>query len=1017
MVSQIGQSNAPLSILSSQGILVDGDFLDNKAASLLLLSIRAESLFDETICSKSFLNISFTSKNFATYRPFLNQLVDLYRQGKVPNDPFYLRLTSQAALITFSRHEYNELANRGYGLKDIWEHLPENETFEVLEKLLEIAIVFGYLPSPQNEVAAKIVFIKLYYLWIINTQYPFQKDIQKIAEFIFNNKIQLLPEVLNKIPQLIQFGLNPVSLKGILESNVFPYDHKICFVDFFTFLYLYGDFDKEFLHDLVYINFLTQNDWDEQTINIVIDTINKEVISVDTCVQLILRFISNASSFLWSKQSISNEIKSSIFLLKKLSEHYEFNFIEKIGCALLNTSESRDVRSIFMSLESKGFPVLNWIFKQRLSLEKLNNAFIEGYLQSRKHNIYFPKENTVSLICELLGDETLYHEEHYEVYLYFLPVLSTLENHEIAEIKLFDPSIEGQISYFLTKAKESISCFTYDSNVSNIEIVYKIRAKIEKKNQHDSLLGKICIKYLNFIDREAIVRIPDSPGLSFFASLLNSPRVCKKSLINYFLHEFSRTQKIINFAPLIHLFFTHPEIGMNFAKHALKVHSVFIGTCGWSRYNFSHVLALLSVKNKTTNNNKPLSAFGKEIRKAYSKKPKTIKVIKEIEALKVYSKEHHTIRGRSIEVRPSQKESLYDVYKFITFEETEEDFIREFYMTRCFTSEEKYLSKLHTPIKIFYLNKLPEWIENIPIVRNQDSILVYHYKASEGYSTYLHNPNISDPDRKKARFHFCRDYGLEIREGYYAVPADLFHNENDKRIYHILVDHTQLAIQVQYGARKQGAGRLDKWYDAVKYPNGGLLGRRDVGDGVLRENAVNSFFSQNPPEVGTENYLEMDALAKVILVDALLTLRRYKDQNRLNWQDIDFVNEFAETLQECQIWLLMGYLNQSYEKCHAFVNSGAIDYVLAAKQLIFWTQTDLEGYPKNIQAGTIPEEIYPDVPIVEAFMAKFALNFNPLNGFGKNEMPDIGAFNGPLACTEFEKSIFWITFVALGCNL
>lgn len=1014
MVSQIGQiNNATLFFSSTQNIHPDDrNIIDNRVAKDLLLLAEEGILFNETFCSKYYLNISFTSKNFDTYRPFLNKLVELYRQGKVPEDSFYLKLTSKAALITFSRHEYDELANRGYGLKGIWDHLPENETSETLDKLLEVAIVFGYLPLPQNEIDAKIVFTKLFYLWLINTQYSFQKDIQEIVRFIFENEIQFFPEVINKIPQLVRFGLNPISLKDMLGKNVFPYNPRSYFFDFLNFLCLYGDIEKEILHDVVYINFLTQNDWDEQNTNIVINAIEKKAISVDTCEQLILRFISNGSPFLWSKQFITNEIGSSICLLKKLSENYnsESSFVEKIGYTLLNTVESRDVVYILKS-QREGFSFLSWIFNQRLSLENLNNAFIEGYLHSFRDYVDFPKENTVAMIRGLLGDKTPYYEEYYEVYLYFLPILSTLENHEIAEINLFDSSIEGQIKYFLTKANESISCYVYDSDVSNIEIIDKIKAKIEKKNQQNSILAKICIKYLYFIDREAIVHVPESSDLSFFASLLNSPRACKKSLVDYFLHEFLKTQNKINFAPLIQLFFTHPEIGKNFAKHALKVHSVFIGTCGWSRYNFSDVLAVLATKNK----NKPLSPFGKKIRAAYNKKPKTIDVLEEIEALKIYSKEHHTIRGRSIEVRSSLEGSIYDVYKFIACDETKENFIREFYMTRCFKNEKEYLSTLHEPIKIFYLKKLPDWIANIPIIFKKKSTLVYHYKASEGYSTYLHNPNISNPDRNKARFHFCRDYGLEIREGYYAVPADLFHNENDKRIYHILVDHTKLANQVQFGTRKQGAGRLDKWYDAVNYPNAGLFGRRDVGDGILREKIVNDFFFKNPPEIGTENYLEMDALAKVILVDALLTLRRYKDQNKLNWQDNDFVNEFAETLRECQTWLLMGYLNQSYEKCHAFTNSGAVDYVLAAKQLIFWTQTDSEGYPKYIQNGIIPKEIYPNIPIVEAFMAKFALNFTPENGFGKDKMSDIGAFNGPLACTEFEKSVFWTTFIALGC--
>ena len=65
-----------------------------------------------------------------------------------------------------------------------------------------------------------------------------------------------------------------------------------------------------------------------------------------------------------------------------------------------------------------------------------------------------------------------------------------------------------------------------------------------------------------------------------------------------------------------------------------------------------------------------------------------------------------------------------------------------------------------------------------------------------------------------------------------------------------------------------------------------------------------------------------------------------------------------------------------------------------------------QGYIQWAAQGRVPEGLYEESTTVLVNVLN-ARNFDPEKGFQSNGSQDIGPFNGPLACTEFEKAAYF----------
>ncbi len=660
------------------------------------------------------------------------------------------------------------------------------------------------------------------------------------------------------------------------------------------------------------------------------------------------------------------------------------------------------------SKEIKHFP---YLLKAQLD-------FLERKTSESRFNLVYCSSNFKKILASHLFVSEYLPDEITEIYL------RSLKFEHMSNKKDHAKQMRGKRFHFRNKI------FSSEDIIHAYEEIEKAvhKAWINKEEKFKNLCGNLYkddilfstfVALVDHIKKEDFSLIPPNVGLSIFTGLLTNPKIDPKNFVQSFIDTKNPS---IDFSNLIRLFFTKPEIGYEFAKHALKIHSVFIGSAGWSRYNYAKVLGMmLPGKNSKQQTGFSFSSdrLHKEIRKAYHKKFPELKIVKKVP--EQFFMPNVEMKGRTLVV-PEKGSEFFEGFKFLRNDESPDVFFKEFYMTKCFREAGECKSSLPTPIEIFVLQNIPDWLRETDIFDpEQQEVVVYHYRARCGYFTYLYDRNLIDFERDRGRYFFCYDFGIEIARGYFCVPGEYFHNEKNARLYQPLVDYTKLSFLVQDGLPPQGAGRLDNIFEKLCYPNGGKWGRRDVGDGILIEDLLLNFNLESKDfkndssliNIDPELYFTMNAMAKVLLTDALLQLKRLDDQNLIDWEDKKTVVKFASILKNGPIWLLEGYLQKSKEECESFICSGAIDWELAARQLLFWSQTNERGYPGYVAQGIMPPGLYPPGTPVEIINAKYALNFDEILGFNTNGKKDIGCHNGPLACIEFEKSLFWTSFVAV----
>jgi len=210
-----------------------------------------------------------------------------------------------------------------------------------------------------------------------------------------------------------------------------------------------------------------------------------------------------------------------------------------------------------------------------------------------------------------------------------------------------------------------------------------------------------------------------------------------------------------------------------------------------------------------------------------------------------------------------------------------------------------------------------------------------------------------------------------------------------------------------------GAGRLDQPFIKTRFPNMRASGLTDLRDAALLYGLDNSLSNEvkdmedlnDTSKETTRCFYQMYALSNVLLVDMLIQSQRYMDTGLLQWQNDALMQQFANELAEGFAHVTASYSEQPYEKSLHFALQCGINWTRASRQIAFWLDTGPNGYPAWLVQGKIPPGLYEeDVEVI--IDVSTAKNFDPLRGFSSDGHQDIGAYNGPLALTEFEKAMY-----------
>jgi hypothetical protein len=296
-------------------------------------------------------------------------------------------------------------------------------------------------------------------------------------------------------------------------------------------------------------------------------------------------------------------------------------------------------------------------------------------------------------------------------------------------------------------------------------------------------------------------------------------------------------------------------------------------------------------------------------------------------------------------------------------------------------------------------------------------VIVYHYKALPETFEYLQD--LPPEKYAAARSRSLHDAAKMIHMGVYPDLAAMFHNDQQDRKYILLVDlMVHLIHRSQYSGFTPmgGAGRLEQPFAKTRFPNmraSGLTDLRDASllyDGYGGENSL-SHKVKNIGELGgthksaTRYFYQMHALSSVLLVDMLIQSQRYINFGHFDWQNDALMQQFGDELAEGFAHVTSSYSEQLYEKSLHFALQCGINWIRASRQIAFWLDKGPNGYPAWVAQGKIPNGLYEDGVVVTIDVSK-AKNFDPARGFSSDGHQDIGAYNGPLALTEFEKAMY-----------
>lgn len=308
---------------------------------------------------------------------------------------------------------------------------------------------------------------------------------------------------------------------------------------------------------------------------------------------------------------------------------------------------------------------------------------------------------------------------------------------------------------------------------------------------------------------------------------------------------------------------------------------------------------------------------------------------------------------------------------------------------------------------------------------SKDNYIVYVYKVSHmmpGYHTYLHDPQISQPDFSQSNKITVTNLSKLLSHGViFDRLADIFHNVVDNLSantnrpdlgrYIVLAN---LLAPTQFRAReKSGSGRLTAWRKAIQYPNVRLNFLPDVGDCIslsdiqLDGEWCKQYFSYLHLEYKdkSSNYILANFMAEYLYVLLLIAGYRAYQLSLKNPNSTTIWQTTAKQVFENSVTMVNTLTYKSENEIRTTL-SKACDQTKLARQMQFWMSKE---YINHIKNNEVPSDVYGEDVKVDVDISRFRRGtFNEEIGYSINgKDADLGTVNGQEPIKEANKLLYW----------
>ena len=306
------------------------------------------------------------------------------------------------------------------------------------------------------------------------------------------------------------------------------------------------------------------------------------------------------------------------------------------------------------------------------------------------------------------------------------------------------------------------------------------------------------------------------------------------------------------------------------------------------------------------------------------------------------------------------------------------------------------------------------------------TLMVYETE-DESYFTYLNNPNINKENFNKALLDNVHDLFILARYGIIDTAIiELFHNEIQKG----RKDSGKYVWMegVRPENARIGAGRLNAWPNAVRYPNTRLSGISDLPDiyhiDELAEEGHPASVHLNTlkgrhPKYDTSTFYLASYMGDYLLSMALVIGSYYRERNELDWQDDKKVEELAGLIKSYYIEAFMTFTGKPKEEADKY--SEMVDWHRFALQMAFFMAKGDQYAGYLFPKGSLPKELYGKGVTIE-YSHDYPGSRGWVDKDGKKgwyfdgENPDLGPVNGPNPLQELIKANYIFTAFMISEN-
>ena len=348
-----------------------------------------------------------------------------------------------------------------------------------------------------------------------------------------------------------------------------------------------------------------------------------------------------------------------------------------------------------------------------------------------------------------------------------------------------------------------------------------------------------------------------------------------------------------------------------------------------------------------------------------------------------------------------------DAFKIMKKDEKYNHFAREMSITNALLHDISGLgSRFHRPIGIYEVSYFPVQFTQDAALFGEGPFIIYHYQASAHTFTYLQN--IDESEFEQSRVACLKDEAMLTRNGVLHDGAAIYHDYyQNSRPYDLLHG---INIKLTGGILNASVGKMDCPLEKSQFPNWRRSGLTDMGD-IKRikhpkgiSYGTKKIFHVTPMKdtPSTHAYLQMYGLSRILLVDLLLLVHRYKDRHELYWKDESITSKMGNELMNGFAAIIEGYAEIRADVALTFAKECGIDWQLLAKQTAFWFDPSSQGYIPWVIEGQIPKGLYPEAVRFNMDVID-SPNFDMDKGYLVKGRHNIGPFSGPTGLDELEK--------------